>query len=37
MLHLSIQNSLGQGLLELPKQSFGGKDRFRILILQQLV
>src|SRR6266700_4014156 len=37
MIHLSVQNSLSQSLLQLPEQSLRGKDRLRILILQQLI
>src|SRR5208282_6534498 len=37
VIHLSVQNSLSQSLLQLPKQTIGGKHRLRIVILQQLV
>src|SRR5450755_1047103 len=37
MVHLSVQNSLSQSLLQLPEQSLRGKYRLWILILQQLI
>ena len=37
MVHLSVQNPLSESLLQLPEQSFRGKNRLRIFILQQLV
>ena len=30
MVHLSVQNPLSEGFLQLPEQSFGGKNRLRI-------